>query len=228
MRRQTLVAIMALGAVVTLIGSAGIFAVFSDRATTGTNTVTSGERASAADLQIASWPSAPGFLDCGAYQEDLATGLFDLSNVQPGFSSTIAGTLPTMVCLKNVGTAALLVTGSVIDLTDIETGCTGDEAVAGDATCGVTPGIQTAGELSGVLQASLKPASCLDGSPYPSAAQPFALTTPTPVDLGSLGPGDVACIAVIVSYPGGTSETLAQIAQSDQVTWRFAFDGTTV
>src|SRR3954471_5430377 len=50
MRRPALVTIIVLGSVVTLVGATGIYAEFTDRATTGTNTATSGERPRAADL----------------------------------------------------------------------------------------------------------------------------------------------------------------------------------
>jgi hypothetical protein len=52
-QRRLAVATIGLGSLVTLMGGTGIFAVFTDRATTGTSKVDSGARASAADLKIA-------------------------------------------------------------------------------------------------------------------------------------------------------------------------------
>ena len=64
----------------TLIGGAGIFAVFTDRAKTGSSSVTSGERASAADLLIASSPTGPP--DCGTYVDDLVANLITVTDAQ--------------------------------------------------------------------------------------------------------------------------------------------------
>jgi hypothetical protein len=42
----------------------------------------------------------------------------------------------------------------------------------------------------------------------------------------SIPAGDTWCLAIRVTYPTPADEAIAQRAQTDQVTWRFAFDGT--
>jgi hypothetical protein len=42
---------------------------------------------------------------------------------------------------------------------------------------------------------------------------------------GDLNPGSTACYFLEVRYPDSTPATDIQLAQSDTVTWRFAFDG---
>jgi predicted ribosomally synthesized peptide with SipW-like signal peptide len=222
MNRRLLVSLIALGSVVTLIGGAGIFAVFTDRATTGTNSVTSGEMASAADLLIAQGVAPAG---CGAFVDDLVTGLFSITDAQPG-----AGSLgQANICLKNAGSADLAYSVAAIDLVDVETDCTGDEAESGDATCGIGPlGELGVGELSPLILADIMQTDCTTGSP-----NGIGLTNSL-ADLeggGSLGmsaaPNAVVCLRIDMRYPPGITDTAAQIAQTDQVTWRFAFDATT-
>ena len=73
MGRHTLRITIVLGMLVTLLGGTGIFATFTDRATTGTSTITSGERPKAADLQIAAAnpDTSTGVFNCGTYADDL-------------------------------------------------------------------------------------------------------------------------------------------------------------
>ena len=41
----------------------------------------------------------------------------------------------------------------------------------------------------------------------------------------TLAPNEIVCLRLLASYTTG-SETQAQLAQSDRVTWKFAFDAT--
>jgi hypothetical protein len=112
---------------------------------------------------------------------------------------------------------------TVIDLVDSETACTGDEEAAGDTTCGTG-----AGELSSALSASTARADCRTGDfslAPPAVKLSNAPTTNFP--LGSLQPGETACIIATVEYRFDVPEITQRVAQSDQVQWRFAFDGTT-
>src|SRR5690242_14164791 len=131
-RRAVLLTIMALGAVVSLTAVNGIFAIFTDRATTGENSASSRAEARSADLQIASasFDSTTYDITCGAYAEDLVTGIITVSDLTPGGSDFGVGNL----CLKNVGSRSLDVSTSAIDLVDSDHACTGDEASL-DATC---------------------------------------------------------------------------------------------
>jgi hypothetical protein len=210
---------MALGLVITAMSFTGIFAVFTDRATTGTNHVDSGTQARVVDIQLAT--SANGDCTDAVFSEDLATGIIDVSDIQPGDGPQVQ-----YLCLRNVGTAHVTYSVSAIDLTDTETGCTGDEAEVGDPTCG-TAGAGD-GELGDVLIANVVPIDC-DTQDIAGIviAQTLSTLDETPVELTGGSAGEVVCLRVAATMPqaGGdvTSDAL-QLAQSDQVEWRYAFD----
>src|SRR5215470_6940644 len=91
MARQSLRIVIVLGALITLVGGTGIFAVFTDRATAGNNSVTSGERPRAAELKIA--PEDPSQHPAGAalcspavtpWDDDTTTAQFTVGSIQPG------------------------------------------------------------------------------------------------------------------------------------------------
>lgn len=218
--RRLLATTMALGLVITAMNFTGIFAVFRDRATTGANTEESGEQPRTADLLIAidnfGWCANDPFAD------DLEAGLFDVGGLVPGTSEQ------ARICLKNVGTAALALTGSTIDVIETETDCTGDEEAAGDATCG-TANIGD-GELGTVLFTDIGRVDCATGGGTGDLARAsVADLATTPGGLGTVDPGAQACFVISTYIPnpgvlGVTSDALQQ-AQSDRIQWRFAFDG---
>jgi predicted ribosomally synthesized peptide with SipW-like signal peptide len=233
MGRHTLRIIMVLGVLVTLVGGTGIFAVFTDRATAGQNSIVSGPRAQAADLKIAqgAYPGPVGtegvFCDSDPdadtllwEDDDMTTAQFTAIGVQPGADLGVS-----YVCLHNNGSAALALTASAIDVSDLDVECTGDEAAAGDATCGAD-----AGELSPLLGVDIdlvncsSPAVVITDSPaeYLDSFTDQLVTAP---GVGIIA-GDTWCLAIHVTYPTPADEAIAQRAQTDQVTWRFAFDGT--
>ena len=80
--RRLLATTMALGLVITAMNFTGIFAVFTDRATTGTNSLESGELARVAHLQIDD--AAAGDCNDAVFKDDLTTGLFYASGLLPG------------------------------------------------------------------------------------------------------------------------------------------------
>jgi hypothetical protein len=209
---------MALGGLVTLMGAAGIFAVVSDRATTGTNSVSSGAQASTADLKIA--PVGADQITCQTFEDGLTTGLFSMADVQPGDPSRTG-----RACLKNAGPTTLRVTTSAIDLVDSETGCTGDEQASGDTTCGT--GV---GELSPILQVKIGTSADIPDCSFSGnlGTRTLASLTTTTVHTADINPGAQMCVTFTVQYPATTSASDVQKAQSDSVTWRFAFDGTTL
>lgn len=228
MARNPLRVVIVLGALITLLGGTGIFAVFTDRATTGSNDVTSGALGHAADLQIATASVQNGLFVCDSFSDDLATGFYSLTDLQPSAGDSYRG----YFCLKDVGSSAVNLTASTIDLTDVDTGCSGDEAAFGDTTCG---GDQ-AGELSTVLTAAIAELDC-DTAVYAgqtTTASLAALASPVGLPVGGivgrqagdLNPGQTACYFVELRYPDSTPQADIQLAQSDTVTWRFAFDGT--
>jgi hypothetical protein len=227
MGRHALRITILLGILITLVGGTGIFAVFTDRATTGTNSAETGSRQQAVDLKIeTALLDAPvtcdGDLNLQLFdQDDLTTGIFSVSGVQPGAYPADADV--AYVCLLNAGSGTIDVEASAIDIVDTDTGCTGDEAAAGDATCG---GDQL-GELSGAIAAQMEQLDCATAGSTPIQSNSIANWASIPAQLpGSLAPGDIACLAFYLWVPASTDETTLQIAQSDKVAWRFAFDAT--
>lgn len=213
-RRPMLMAMVVLGLVVTAVAGAGTFAPFTDRATSGTNSVASGERPRAADLKLAFNVDSP--FNCGSqtYADDLTSPGITAVDAQPG------GTYAAYFCLKNAGASPLTVSATTIDLVDTDTSCTGDEATV-DTTCG---GNQ-AGELGTVLFSYASRIDCTSGS----GSQQFgnSLTSPTPMALGSVLPGEILCGRIEAGYPQNRSPEEVQRAQSDTATWKYAFTGTT-
>lgn len=215
MRRSVLVSMMVMGAVVTLLMGAGTFAVFTDRATTGQNSAESKALPRAADIQLAFGVSGPAACAGATYVEDNASPTVSMSNVEPGSRSD------TSFCVKNVGSAALALTATVIDVSDVDTACTGDEGAV-DTTCGSN----AQGELGEVL--TFYPAwfPC-EGGAGTSSYGGFLSSPEPPVSLGNLAAGEIRCGVVQVSYGLNRPINDQLKAQSDTVTWRFAFDGST-
>lgn len=222
--RPLLRAIMVLGTILTLVGGTGIFAVFSDRATTGVNDVSSGQLTPAADIQLAG-ASIDTQLTCGQFAENLVTGFFTIADLQP----TLGESHRQYFCLRNVGSSALTLTASAIDIVDTDVACTGDEDAFGDATCGS----DQAGELSSVVRAVAVNVDCSTAAflgQTDSVDLSAFSAAPLPIDgiasAGStLAPGATACYWIEIRYPDSQAEADIQIAQSDRVQWRFAFDG---
>jgi len=220
LRRAFLLTATALGLVISLVGSTGLFAALTDTARTGTNQVTTPGLASSADLKLAMSEGPEGNKTCGDFSDDLATGLFDFTANQP------IDDRAEIVCLKNAGSQSLTsLTMRVDELTDVDIDCTGDEQANGDATCGG----DAAGELADVLAVSVAWDACPNQAPSAfSPTQTLLESASTPIALPTLGVDEMVCLLVTVAYPatGAPSEAL-QRAQSDKVTWRFRFDAGT-
>lgn len=200
-----------LGLTVSLL-SGGIFAVFTDRATTGSNDAGTRAEARAADLKLA---TATG-LDCGVFVDDLATGVITVADLQP------TGAAQARVCVRNDGSEPVAVDVSVIDLLDLDVACTGDEAAAGDTTCGG----DLVGEASGALHSLVSRRDCTTGDELSWASATLSSNALTPIPLPGTSPlaaGEVACIVFGVGYYPGADQ---QLTQSDKATWRYAFDAT--
>lgn len=227
MTRRLLAMIMSLGLVVTAVGFTGIFAVLGDRAKTGDFIVNSGPRPVAADLQIASTGQL-GVCSGYPFSDDLDGTTFSAGFVQP-----TGGESGVPLCLWNAGTSALEVHVVATDVTDVDVDCTNDETDAGDTTCGedgqgelaslIDVKMQTV-ECDGFELTTLGTASVADLAAYQPQAGQFEAW-----DLGVLDPNEVVCLRIVPIYPAigdGTTEVEAQLAQSDTLTWRIAFDGT--
>lgn len=218
--RRLLTTTMALGLVISAMSFTGIFADFTDRATTGDSSAESGEQPRIADLQI----STTTTLDCAdaTWVDDLATGVIAATDLQPGDNSG-----QSVVCLMNAGTSDLDITLSAIDVVDTETDCTGDEEAAGDTTCGTG---EFQGELAPALIASASRLDCDTSASQLAISPAFQSLANAPVAFGTLAAGEKTCVwlAVQMATPGqiGTTVETIQQAQTDKVEWRYAFDGT--
>ena len=234
MARHSLRMVMVLGVLITLVGGTGIFAVFSDRATTGTSDVTSGALGKAADLKIAmATPQDPmnsGPFNCDPPLDDLVTPLFN-------FTATAGNADERFLCVYNVGSSALDLSLSAIDITDLDVDCTGDEAAFGDTNCGLEPTSLTPlpGELSPNLTIETDLYDCNTGAGLLTPGVPdfqatlaglgAAPTTLLPAaGLTNLTAGASVCVRLRVRW-AATGDN-AQVSQSDEATWKFAFDGT--
>jgi hypothetical protein len=220
--------VIVLGMLITLIGGTGIFAVFSDRAKTGSSDVTTGALGKAADLKIATAqpqdPMNSGPFLCGTFVDDLATPLFS-------FTATGGTTDERFLCLQNDGSSPLDLTMTAIDIVDTDIACTGDEAAFGDTTCGEDNLMQPqAGELSPNLTIETDTYDCNTGAGLgtpgvPDFSSSLATLGTTPILLASATPsGGSLCVRLRVHW-GPTTGDAAQVSQSDEATWRFAFDG---
>jgi hypothetical protein len=218
-RRRSLLTIVIAGSIVTALVAAGVFAVFSDRATTGANALESPEIAAAVDLQLASLTGSGG---CGTFVDDLETGLFSVTD-------DLGTLLVKRVCLRNAGSESTQVALSTLDLVDVDFACTGNE-LGSDPNCGDDQG----GELSSALQVMTGAASVaqpcgsvdensndsfLPDAPVTAIGTLDSLTDNSVPSLGDLAPNETICVLIAIQYA-----PLVQ-TQSDRVTWRFAFDG---
>jgi hypothetical protein len=235
MARHSLRIVFVLGMLITLIGGTGIFATFSDRATTGTSDVTSGALNKAADIKIASAqpqdPMNSGPFLCDPQEDDLITPLFT-------FTATQGSLYEHFFCLYNVGSSTVDLSLGAIDITDLDVDCTGDEADFGDTTCGQAAAGQPAnpGELSPNMEVDADLYDCMSGSGLISpgvpdftstlaglGTTPIALSNPT--TFPNLAPGGSVCVRLRVGWHPADASA-AQVSQSDETTWKFAFDGT--
>jgi hypothetical protein len=211
---------------ITLVGGTGIFAVFSDRATTGQSDVTTSALGKAADLKIAAAqpqdPMNSGPFTCATFVDDLTTPLFDFTAVSGNGDERF-------LCVRNDGSSAVDVTTSAIDIVDADVACTGDEALFGDTTCGEDATMNPRqGELSPNLTIETDLYNCNTGSAtgqpgVPDFSSSLATLGTTPISLGALAPSGSVCVRFRVFWRA--TGDAAQISQSDEATWRFAFDG---
>jgi hypothetical protein len=185
------------------------------------NSVESGVRPRAADLQLASASEGPTSFACGTFSENIATAQFQAAGLQPTSPPVRAA-----LCLRNVGAAPLVVTvGANGTLRDFDPTCTGDEAT-GDSTCGNNQ----VGELAGILKLDIIPIDCTSGQADANFSSiPLASLQTGGHSLrgaATLAAGAQWCFRFQVAYDPGTAEADIQVAQSDQVTWAFTFEGT--
>ncbi len=215
MRRSILLTLAALGGLLSLI-SAGLFAALSDTARTGTNQVSTLSLPGSADLKLAT-ATGGSSVTCGTFSDDLASPMITLDDQVPGADSGQGH----LFCLRNVGSQTVNLSAASEELSDVETGCTGDE-VAFDQTC--TPMAQ--GELGDIVRVLFTGTDCVTqfSQDPPNAVVLLTSTVETPVDFGTLGPNQTRCFLTSL-FVSQATPSQRQAAQTDQLTWRFAFTG---
>ena len=217
MRRSVLLTLTVVGGVLGLVASTGVFAALSDTADSGTNSASSSALPASADLQLATATgggtgAAP---TCGTYSENLTTPWFTMTDFDHG-----DGSLWQALCVKNVGSQTVSLTMGAVEVSDVDTGCTGDES-SFDQTCGA----DAAGELSPAIYVGLIERDCATASQIGQMTLGFlpAWAT-TPKALASMDPGAVRCFEVGIQNFSEDSD-VRQAQQSDTVSWKFRFAG---
>jgi hypothetical protein len=213
MRRSALLTVAVLGGLVCLLGGTVLYSALQDTARTGTNSVESAALAASADIQLATATASQSGVTCGTFSEDLTSPLVTVTGMSP--STQGAG---EYVCIKNVGSQQVTLSVLADELADIDFGCTGDESLHGDTTCGGN----LAGELSGVLRVNYSTVNCQTGGGS-GAAHILKDNATTPHGLGTLAVATTGCYLASILYPTTTAATAVQAAQSDRATWRFKF-----
>lgn len=210
-----------LGLLITAVGGTGIFAVFTDTVVTGPNSASTGSRPAAVDVVLAPAALVGGAVDCGGYTHQMVTGIFSVEELQPGDYPDDAEV--AYVCIRNEGSGLIDVEAAVTELIDQDFACTGDEAAAGDATCG---GDQL-GELSAAIASQMERVDCATGALTPVQARSLAdwVANPAPVAT-ALAPSAVTCLRFLIWVPAATEEATIQKVQTDLVSWRYAFNAT--
>jgi len=220
MQRHMLRLTLVLGVLITILGNTGVFAVFIDQASGGVNSVDSGVRPSAADLDIATATEPNGAMACGTFSDDTTTAQFTIAGIQPGSGPRI-----TPICLRNNGASSLAVrVGTSSTLRDVDTLCTGDEAAAGDLSCGD----DAVGELSDVLLVTVSHVACSNVTTILSSSSGTLADMPgllIPVGDSSVAPATTICVRLLLEYDRNATATQIQVAQSDLATWQFVFEG---
>ena len=219
MERHMLRLTLVLGVLVTILAGTGVFATFSDIATGGSNSVTSGARPSAADITIATATATNGVTTCGTFGDHTTTPQFTVTDLQPNSVPTTS-----FLCLRNAGAATVSITAGISGLRDVDTQCTGDEETSGDETCG---GNQP-GELSRAVLVTIAEVSCSTGVVVIAREMALDQLPAFPVALSSSGiaPAATACVRLVVGYDRDMPEAIIPIAQSDTSTWTFLFEAT--
>ena len=235
--KKGLLGLTAAGLVLVFATVLGVFAPNPDTADTRDLSVEQGAQLEAIDLKISDSmaPSAQSALSCNdpaiTYVDNqVGTAIIALTpNANPPIDSSNGG----FICLKNTGTAAATITNSFVNVTNLETGCTGNEG-SFDATCGGGLAGEIADDVTALigLNRSVTPHLC---NSTPTAETiggivtrgPFAFTVPLVI-----APGASQCVSLDVRYgptfsPGGLTATEAQENQTDKVTWRWRFGAAT-
>ena len=167
-----------------------------------------GAKAAPLDLEVALRTNGK----CGTWAQRLGP-IAVVTGLQPGVATS-----PVEICLRNKGSATGTLFGSVVDRVDVEIACTGDEPSV-DQTC--VPGAM--GELGSVLLivGALRPGcSGAAGTALSASFNEAAI----PIRLGELKKNAETCVQLRLDYPSTTPALATLAAQTDRLTWRYAFD----
>jgi hypothetical protein len=186
-------------------------AILAGAVISGTDTMPIGFEAEPAAVAVDIKVSLREPKGCGRFADTLPA-LVSTAGLQPG------GVTPTVVvCLRNKGGRAGQAFLSVIDLATSDDACSADEPTV-DQTCG--QGL--AGELqTELVQEYALLRRCRD--PVQLGATAFSDLSHSPLPLGKIGANKTRCVALRIAYPGGSGPAEAA-AQTDSITWRYAFD----
>lgn len=239
MNRRTRTLRLAL-ALLLLVGIGVTYAAVDDSTTTANNRIESANvpnqvdlRISAHDAPLASNSQCDADLANGDYVQNQSptSNLLVLNNASPGDSKD------DFVCVRNFGSdAANLDLATLIDVTDIDTGCTGNESST-DTTCGG----DAAGELSSEVRIDVGVNNNLleflrNCDPNPANRFSFGSGATPAISEGAstaassaieLDPGQAACLTLHVEYrQTGTTASEENENQTDQVSFKLRFRGT--
>lgn len=233
MKRRTRLALLALGAVL-ISGLVATLAPLTDSTETGTNSVEAAQQGVVRDLKIATGVGASSTANCAV----IAGPYIDNQSAATPVIAITGGTPTTTyqrvhLCLKNVGSeTATITTADIFDLTDVDTGCTGDEPDV-DATCGSGDSGELASEVRTqffIDQSGLGDANAPCGGSAQTLFQQDGIANATLTGSGSgatLPAGHTACVEMYARYdsalttPGERTEN-----QTDKVTFRVRFNAT--
>lgn len=150
---------------------------------------------------------------CRMFAENLPA-LFSGAGIQPGERAPRVD-----VCVRNRGRMDARLTLAIFERVEAETGCTGDEPSV-DVTCGAAQ----AGELGRnlVLILTTQP-DCKGPAGTPVEVNLITLESAPAVLSPTLRSNRTDCVGLQVEHRP-TSDEATAAAQTDTVTWRFAFD----
>jgi hypothetical protein len=210
-----LITTIVLGGLLSMLGLSGAFAAFTDTAQSGTTSkerIQSASRPKEVDLKV----GVPADTNTCQAANDNTTHGVNIPGLPYGTATPVG-----IVCVRNAGSQPTAVRIQSVAINQIDTACTGDEAVV-DTTCGGGG----AGELGNVLlqvaDANATRSNCTPGTLEGRAETQTFNSHPVYVS-SVLEPGQIMCFNYSFELPSGGSDALVA-AQSDDVLFRWSFD----
>ena len=207
--RIMLGALAGVGLAASAMTATGVYAPATDVAHTGPLKVRSAAQQRAIDLRLAPLPVGEvcGSRTDAEYSDNLTTPLVTIDDLD--LTRTYFAAQPHL-CLKNFGVTTASVQAYAVDKVQADVDCTGDEATV-DPTCGGN-GL---GELVNAIAVEVLP----DSSGTDSLLERHSL--------GTLAPGATIDVRIRVGCCRSSSSDQKLAAQSDEITFRIAFEGST-